>query len=129
MIVGFTGTRRGMTDRQKAQLREELIKRRTGWIEFHHGDCLGADAEAHDIAHELGYCIYIHPPENNKARAYKGGHVLKPLAYLERNRDIAFGCHVLIAAPKTLNEELRSGTWATIRYAREMGREVVILEP
>lgn len=38
-------------------------------------------------------------------------------------------CTHLIAAPRTLEEERRSGTWATIRYAKRCGRPVMILAP
>ena len=47
--------------------------------------------------------------------------------YLERNRDIVDACDILIACPRTLKEELRSGTWATVRYARKVGKPVAIL--
>jgi hypothetical protein len=35
----------------------------------------------------------------------------------------------LLAAPRTKTEEQRSGTWATIRYARKLGRQVCLLWP
>jgi hypothetical protein len=44
--IGFTGTRQGMTKRQRNALRDLLAA--------HHGDAVGVDAEAHDIAIELG---------------------------------------------------------------------------
>lgn len=53
----------------------------------------------------------------------------EPAEYLDRNHAIVDECSVLIAAPRSLTEEQRSGTWATVRYARKMGRPVVILDP
>ena len=44
MIYGFTGTRAGMTERQKQAL--ELILCDYSMAAFHHGGCHGADAEA-----------------------------------------------------------------------------------
>lgn len=45
--------------------------------------------------------------------------------YLERNKDIANeGIDGLIAAPSGWVEELRSGTWATVRYARKLKRTI-----
>ena len=37
-------------------------------------------------------------------------------------------CEVLLATPKG-PEKLRSGTWATVRYARKVGKRIVIIEP
>jgi hypothetical protein len=48
---------------------------------------------------------------------------------LERNHDIVDQADVMIATPRTMQEEQRSGTWATIRYARKKGRELHIIWP
>jgi len=49
--IGFTGARQGMTEGQKSALRD-LLASHSGVV-LHHGDAVGADAEAHDIAVEL----------------------------------------------------------------------------
>lgn len=127
MIIGFTGTRKGMTERQKAHLWEYLDRY---CDEFHHGDCIGADAEAHDIAWDLGIRVVIHPCDLETQRAYKIGSVTLPVKPpLERNKDIVEACELLLAAPSTTEEELRSGTWATIRYAKRCGIRGFILKP
>lgn len=87
--VGFTGTRHGMTDAQKVTLETMLIQ--LGGAEFHHGDCIGADSEAHDIAMECGYCPIIHPPTNPALRAWRKvpAHLMRPeRLYMTRNRNI-----------------------------------------
>jgi predicted Rossmann fold nucleotide-binding protein DprA/Smf involved in DNA uptake len=48
---------------------------------------------------------------------------------LERNKDIVSESDFLIAAPDSKKERLRSGTWATVRHARKLGKRVMILEP
>ena len=124
-IVGFTGTRKGMSPHQKWVLSQYLAPD----DEFHHGDCVGADAEAHDMAARLGCRIVIHPCTLRAQRAFKKGDtVFPPLPPLERNKIIVDQCEVLCAAPATDEEELRSGTWATIRYARRIGRQVIMLK-
>lgn len=125
--VGFTGTRKGMTPQQKDTLRTLLLPS----DEFHHGDCIGADAEAHAIAREVGCSpIVIHPTYLERWRAYCSGDlVMEPQSPLTRNHIIVYLTDLLIAAPATKKEILRSGTWATIRYARKGKKAVVILEP
>jgi predicted Rossmann fold nucleotide-binding protein DprA/Smf involved in DNA uptake len=127
MNIGFTGTQTGMSDEQKKELITFLIELKGK--EFHHGDCIGADEEAHRIALNCGYEIHIHPPENHSKRAYcKIGVMYPPGTYLKRNHDIVNDVNMLIAAPKSDQEELRSGTWATIRYADKKGKKVIILK-
>ena len=128
--AGFTGTQHGMTAKQHTAF-GKLIKR-LGITEFRHGDDTGADSEAHDIVRTvLPDCpILIHPPENKFRRAFKlGDHTFRPKAYLDRNHDIVGHTHCLIATPKTAEEEVRSGTWATVRYAKKIGRPVYVINP
>lgn len=127
MRVGFTGTQRGMTAQQKVSLLTWLANRRG---EFHHGDCIGADAEAHDIAEGLFWTPIIHPPSNPSKRAWKKApDIRKPKPYIERNHDIVDETEELIATPGEDTEQLRSGTWATVRYARKQRRMVTIILP
>jgi hypothetical protein len=99
-------------------------------LELHHGDCIGGDAAADEIARQYGIRRVIHPPENPSKRARCAGEVILPeKAYLDRNHDIVDVSDVLVACPKGMMEEQRSGTWATVRYARKLGRKVMILFP
>ena len=128
MHIGFTGTRQGMSERQKAHLRE-LLTSHPGAI-LHHGDAVGADAEAHDIAIELGCAIVILPSENERQRAFKtAAEIRPPKAYLIRNKHIVRETALLIAAPAEPAEQLRLGSWSTVRYARRLGRQVHLLTP
>ena len=52
MKIGFTGSRTGMSDKQKEGLVIKLQE--FSFSEFHHGDCKGADEEAHAIVREIG---------------------------------------------------------------------------
>ena len=126
MIVGFTGTKQGMTVFQQDTLCRLLAKYRP--VEFHHGDCIGADHQAHLIAKKLGIRIVVHPPDNPKARAYCDADLTMPeKSYLERNHNIVDCSDLIIAAPKSQREQLRSGTWATVRYTRKQQKDLVIL--
>lgn len=127
--VGFTGTsKHGMTVNQISVLTALL----TGSdFVLHHGDCIGADEGAHRLARMLGGKIIIHPPLAGSKQAHcRNADIVRPRQpYLVRNEDIVRECDVLVAAPNELTEQRRSGTWATIRYARKAGKPVVILEP
>lgn len=126
MKIGFTGTQLGMTDAQKSALRQ-LLSGKDG--EFHHGDCEGADAEAHDIARVCGFWIIGHPPSNPKKRARKFVDEWRPeKPYLDRNKDIVLDTEWLIAAPAQGVEQLRSGTWSTVRFARKLRRKVILID-
>lgn len=44
--------------------------------------------------------------------------------YMKRNDVLVAACDILLAFPRTKSEELRSGTWATVRRARKEGKPV-----
>lgn len=145
MIVGFTGTRDGMTPAQKWALAEWLDAHPLH--EFHHGACVGADEEAVGLVHNQRidcedeafppsrwWRVYAYPA-SGVGTAVSGPaldlsdqiHTAKPP--LDRNRNIVTaGIDGLLAGPKG-GEELRSGTWSTVRYARLLGRRIVIFWP
>lgn len=141
MNVGFTGTRGGLTDPQHDKLREILatLAREAGFdTTMHHGDCVGADLAAHHLAYKLGWRIVIHPPSNAKHRAWCNARsvryapstiVLPALPYIERNHRIVDACEVVVACPGTESETLRSGTWATMRYARNQHKRLIVILP
>lgn len=111
MKIGFTGTQEGMAPEQLDKLHDLLAHVFTAAVsEFHHGDCIGADAEAHEIALSLGYDIVIHPPTNENKRAFCDTYkkIYEPKPYLDRNHNIVDSCDVLIVAPKTNIEELQN---------------------
>lgn len=143
--VGFTGSSRlirNQTDR--------LIELRglitglcaVGPTMFHHGDCVGMDALLHeavtkhrDSLDREDILIRVHPPMNPKFRAYCFASTpgreyteAEPRKYIERNHVIVDAANLLIAMPRDVEvEERRSGTWATIRYARKQGKPVYVL--
>jgi len=133
MRIGFTGTQEGMTELQRSAVLSTLLSLKQGLDkedEFHHGDCIGADAEAHDLAEMLGFKTVTHPPVKESKRAFKVADViLKSKDYLVRNHDIVDACQTMIAAPKEKVEILRSGTWATVRYARKKNRRLFLIYP
>ncbi len=125
MIVAFTGTREGMSDYQKELLWGLLQSFKD--VTLAHGDCIGADAQAHEMAEMLNLPIVIYPPSNPKYRAYCRITEIPEALYEARDRLMVRSAGVVIAAPRGTWEQLRSGTWRTIRYAEKIGRPVVKL--
>ena len=135
--VGFSGTQKGMTLGQQLMFDAIVIELNSiGMTEFHHGDCIGSDKEAHDaivlLSKHFGKPIktIIHPPKKKAKRAFcAGDESRKPLSYLDRNQAIANEIDMLVATPQESKEAMRSGTWATIRRARKQEKPVLIINP
>lgn len=135
--IGFTGNRNGLNNIQKEEI--HIILDKYDDIIVSHGDCIGADSDFHKLCIEYrnehnsnkqkNLIIHIYPPNKSILRGFNKGDILmteKP--YLERNLDIINNSDIIIACPidKT-KEELRSGTWSTIRQAKKLNKDVYIL--
>lgn len=126
--IGFVGTRRGVTAAQERRLAALLARWEPGWL--HHGDRTGADATVHHLARSLGWKIATHPSTIVQRRAMLAGDITHPPAEpLVAHRQIVRQCDVLLAAPATVAEVLRSGTWAAIREARRLGTTRIVVGP
>lgn len=144
MILGFTGTRQSMTDEQRHALPTALP-----FIPDHvlHGGAVGADTEFDAWLQTMwrvqpslmNVILHIEIYPSNTARhdywnwKYDNEKqwltihpAMQPLA---RNFRIAQRCDQLLACPFQKNEQVRGGTWATVRYARKAGKPVTLLLP
>lgn len=79
--IGFTGTRRGMTSKQRETIYKVLLKNAVS--EVHHGDCIGADADMHELvsAYRQNAAfprLIIHPPTLQGQRAFCRGDIERP---------------------------------------------------
>lgn len=127
-VVGMTGTRNGCTRAQKLTAARALLE--LDAVELHHGDCVGADYEMALLAHAMGIRVIAHPPDNDSNRAWAvNDECRETKPYLERNHDIVDECDWLLAFPGEMSERVRSGTWATIRYARREKKNHRIILP
>ena len=131
MSVGFTGTQKGMTVEQRVAVCELLEGVPASAKILHEGDCIGADVECCRIAKALGFRIVCHPPLDSSKRAFfPADETWARREYMERNQDIAKEARrFLIATPCTVEENLRSGTWSTVRRARRFQRKIIIVFP
>ncbi len=125
--LGFTGTQEGVTPEQAQAL--VIAAKEASPREFHHGMCIGADHFMGQVLGHVGAIIHGHPPTNTSKMAKCLVDVMHaPKDYLARNRDIVLCSQALLAAPKG-EETQRSGTWSTVRFARKLGRPVIICWP
>jgi hypothetical protein len=134
MILGFTGTRKGLTDVQTRWLWE--LFERLQVDEAHHGACVGADLEFHKVALHHGVPIVVHPPVKTEflaveciQRGVPRVKIKSAKPYLHRDRDIAGACDGLVATPwQDAEPPLMdgSGTFYTVRYAQRLNKPVMI---
>jgi hypothetical protein len=136
VILGFTGTDVGLTFVQYVNVRSDLHNLVQGLHveEVHHGDCVGADATFDAICVEFWVKRKLHPGLDDngewKRRAWcQSDHVEQGLPYLDRNRVIVHRSDILWACPREVDEVKRSGTWHTVREARERGVPVRLYLP
>jgi len=141
--IGFTGTRKGMTEEQRLALVDlfysiDLLRTLDPYtghyrneMYFHHGDCKGSDVTAHALARSVGWLVISHPPENSGHRAWCTGsyQVRSAAPYLTRNLNIVNESDLLIATPLESEMITRSGTWTTIRRAYDRGLHTKIIFP
>lgn len=141
IYVTFTGTREGMTPKQKQELKQFLIENKDRILRVHHGGCKGADEEFHAACLAVGIegpdRLHVwpgHPERDPTGTSWQsdnlGGNytVHTPMPYLTRNRVMVRTSDVVIGTPKSM-QYTRGGTWYTIRYSQELEKEVNILEP
>lgn len=139
--VGFTGTQDGLTRLQTKRLFDILsgVSTLPGIIQPRlvgiHGDCIGADETFSEICQQLnGFTLVVRPGcdrhGQSPKRAYTEAAYVYPVErYMIRNRKIVDICDHMLGCPRTIEEEIRSGTWATIRYARNVGKRMTVITP
>jgi hypothetical protein len=126
-IIGFTGTKMGMTNRQKNVFSSIVANA----LELHHGDDSGADLDAHNIARKYGVdFIFFNNPYKYYIRAFcQGDYTMPEAPFLKRNKNIVDYTDLLVACPNGFEEVIRSGTWATWRYAVKQEKLWIIIWP
>ncbi len=132
--IGFTGTRNGMSDKQKKNVKEYLETNKADIERVLHGGCVGSDEDFHKMCRHFRREVYLghsvlDPNDKSMRGNIKGAntvHEAEP--YLKRNRNIVNICDVLLATPNDYSQ--RGGTWYTINNARGRGKniEVIIFE-
>ena len=128
--IGFTGTRGGLTGEQIVSL-ADVLATFPPHSELHHGDCIGADAAAHEMARKLGWRVVVHPAHVSPPLRANciGDETRERIGPLDRNIEIVEETSTLIACPGGMKEEIRSGTWQAVRAARKQHRPIITVWP
>lgn len=137
MKLGYTGTRRGMTISQWGTIQDLMTEL---WVpgkrnEWHDGDAIGGDDQAHKSAEMLksrfSTELHGHPCNKPDQRAFNDFDFLHEIkAPLVRNRDMVNVTETFLAAPYEYKNVPRgSGTWATIRYCAQVERVTWLVWP
>lgn len=130
--LAFTGSKDRLTTSQKAALEDEIIDHReAGYLWMHNGDCVMSDEYAARMWVKYNGKVMLHPPIADKYRAFfeKATIVCEPREYLVRDHHMVDCSKRLIATPQTFDEQVRSGTWTTVRYARKLRLGITIVLP
>lgn len=133
MKIGFLGTLREFTQVQRDLFIDTIIK--FGVVEeFHHGDCVGSDENAHNIIRLIAPdCeICVHPPVREMHRAYCEGDVdFVQMDYIARNQEIVDFSDVVVACiHEFIKGQARSGAndpWRAIEYAKSQKIHTIII--
>lgn len=136
MHIAVSGSKYGMSEAQVFMFGMLLGKllQEDSEITIHHGDCIGVDSAVASLTEAHNIPVIVHPPVNDRYKGYNETRpnvvaVREPKDYLDRNHDMVDECFMHVAMPNTTKEQLRSGTWATVRYARKKGKPVAVIYP
>lgn len=132
LIVGMTGTRNKITIEQASKFIEYLKKLKDFYtVEFHSGDCVGADDICHKFAKEMGMKTVIHPPEKDDLRAFGTADVvLSVKSYFARNRAIVDASEMMFVIMKDFDLDASTGgTIYTYNYAMKKNKPTIVIFP
>lgn len=144
--IGFIGVRRGLSHLQFQALSRILVTQKgrgviTGVTTAHRTNdgWSGADfvrilrwvnTQPKVVLHDCGRTTDEPPPLSMESMAASWAEFsIESSSIPAWNREIVDESDVLIACPPIVDEEPRSRTWATVRYARSLDKEVVVIYP
>jgi hypothetical protein len=133
--IGFTGSQHGLTSPQRAELKVLLDRLKPELVV--HGACIGADDWFDQLAAKLRIPRLVFPGNVPAKRVHDDElihrsatvEIRAPKPMLNRNKDIVRNSDLLIACPRQAHEVIRSGTWATVRFALHTNVEVYMVWP
>lgn len=131
MHLAIAGTRKGLTEDQFNRVKEFILLEGSEFTHLHEGDCIGVDAQVTQMFQDMQpqVTVVCHPPDKFRCRAYTKYDETKDVRpYIMRDKDMVDASSFLWACPEG-PEKIRSGTWTTVRYARNQGKMITIIYP
>lgn len=130
----FTGSRQGPTEPQRRAFTAWLATAQPG--RMLNGLAIGCDEWALLAAKDHGWELEGYPCNIGSQVSTVAVHMVvshgkyhQSMPPLDRNRLMVGMADRLLAMPAGMEEELRSGTWATIRYARKGQKPITVFWP
>jgi hypothetical protein len=130
LIWGESGTREGATKLQVASV---------GWLWsrydislLHNGAYYrGVDRQLYHLAKGFQIPVILHPPHWDDIQVFWGieDEQRDAAPSLVRNKNIILESECMVAIPRGIKEELRSGTWMTVRHTRKQSKPLAIVWP
>lgn len=131
MNICISGPARELTEEEEVLIDFMLSRILKDEDKFISGGAIGVDAcgtwVAYDTGHWVDLVVPATLPWDEGLSVYAQGIFPIEGDYMDRNDALAERGDVLVAFPETAEEELRSGTWATIRRFRKAGKPVIII--
>lgn len=131
MIITFAGSRIGISHAQLDTIKNLLDQLKVSSDDIAlHGCCTGADTDIHHICQKKDMTIVGYPAFADQYQlAEECDKRMPQMSPLKRNHAMVNRCTLVIAAPGTQKEQLRSGTWATIRYCKKLKKPLHVVYP
>lgn len=133
-IVGFTGTRDGMTEPQYKAVHKLFTQHYRSFSKGMHGVCKGSDKDFDDLCKMFNVKRHGLPGKGKvpdpDLRADCDCEIMdEERPHLTRNKIIVDSCDFMIATPPTKEPQDRGGTWWTIKYAWKVNRAIWVIAP
>ena len=143
ITIGFTGTRKGFSDKQREFVIDELNHvddfQIFGEVTVVHGGCIGSDEDFHRLVkeHYPQFKVHVRPgyssnnPNDlsNRFDYSDADKIYPPKSHFSRNRDIVESSSMLWGTPPTEVNLNKGGTWYTINYGLKVDNCVLYCTP
>lgn len=142
MIITLTGTRNGLTTPQALGVAGAIATRighrsanpHLPLATILHGDCVGVDAEVHQWLRAMYGHIRIESYRVGSGNLVANCdadvvHDRTGTGHLARNREMVDRSSFVVGAPPCAEPQPRGGTWYTIKYAWQQGKDTMVIAP